>query len=156
MLLNQFCLCFPRQWSWQRQKGQLAGLLGWHPTGYVLVFQRSCQESPQCCLLSPNPFSEFEGMALPAPGEASCPGRARPEKLPSDPIVCVLGQLPRLRHLGCGCGRALFWSHLFRVGERSQISSPFPLPQTPSSMDEWLLRDEKPEPCQTSLLAWQR
>lgn len=59
--------------------------------------------------LSPNPFSESsEEIALPAPEEASCLGKGRPEKLPSDLIVCVLGHLPRLRHFGWGCGRALF------------------------------------------------
>ena len=70
-------------------------------------------------------------MALPASGEASCPGKARLEKLPSDPIVCVLGPLPRLGHLGWGGGRALFWSHLFRVRERSQVPSPLSLPPNP-------------------------
>lgn len=37
--LGLFCLCLPRQWSWQRQRSRIAGLLGWDPKICALIFQ---------------------------------------------------------------------------------------------------------------------
>lgn len=132
MFLGRFCLCLPRQWSWQRQRGKMAGTLEGHPTSCVPIFQGNLSgvasiESP---LPSPQiPFLSLKKWCCQPQGKPPAQGKPGLRSHHQTPLSVSwdncqdLGVLAGDVEGSCSDPICSEWG-------RSQISSPFLLPQT--------------------------